>query len=197
MIGMDRDRATRRYRLAGDRHLRARRHRRVPGDPLLVAMHRAVPAYAEARDDYNIFSALAEHLGLAERFTEGRSARQWLRYLYEPTRRALLERGAGLPSSTSSGKRANWHCRPCLGTVGSCGHSATTPWRRPCRRQAARSRSVREDCRVRLRRLRGTSDLAHEAEGPNSRFPLQVVANQPATRLHSQLDFGATSLNQR
>src|SRR5208337_1759205 len=27
-----------------------------------------------------------------------------------------------------------------------------------------------------------------------SRFPLQLVANQPATRLHSQLDFGATSL---
>jgi biotin/methionine sulfoxide reductase len=26
------------------------------------------------------------------------------------------------------------------------------------------------------------------------RFPLQLIANQPATRLHSQLDFGATSL---
>jgi biotin/methionine sulfoxide reductase len=27
-----------------------------------------------------------------------------------------------------------------------------------------------------------------------TRFPLQLIANQPATRLHSQLDFGATSL---
>ena len=35
------------------------------------------------------------------------------------------------------------------------------------------------------------------AEGPNSRFPLQLIANQPATRLHSQLDFGATSLNSK
>ena len=26
-----------------------------------------------------------------------------------------------------------------------------------------------------------------------ARFPLQLIANQPATRLHSQLDFGATS----
>jgi biotin/methionine sulfoxide reductase len=26
-----------------------------------------------------------------------------------------------------------------------------------------------------------------------TRFPLQLIANQPATRLHSQLDFGATS----
>jgi biotin/methionine sulfoxide reductase len=28
---------------------------------------------------------------------------------------------------------------------------------------------------------------------PAARFPLQLIANQPATRLHSQLDFGATS----
>jgi biotin/methionine sulfoxide reductase len=27
-----------------------------------------------------------------------------------------------------------------------------------------------------------------------ARFPLHLIANQPATRLHSQLDFGATSL---
>jgi biotin/methionine sulfoxide reductase len=35
------------------------------------------------------------------------------------------------------------------------------------------------------------------AERPNSRFPLQLVANQPATRLHSQLDFGAISLKSK
>ncbi|MBV9377892.1 MAG: Asp-tRNA(Asn)/Glu-tRNA(Gln) amidotransferase GatCAB subunit C, partial [Alphaproteobacteria bacterium] len=34
-------------------------------------------------------------------------------------------------------------------------------------------------------------------ETPNARFPLQLIANQPATRLHSQLDFGATSLKSK
>jgi biotin/methionine sulfoxide reductase len=34
-------------------------------------------------------------------------------------------------------------------------------------------------------------------ESPTSRFPLQLIANQPATRLHSQLDFGATSLKSK
>ena len=33
------------------------------GDPLLVAMHRAVPPYRKARDDYDIFAGLAERLG--------------------------------------------------------------------------------------------------------------------------------------
>ncbi|MCL2536172.1 MAG: molybdopterin-dependent oxidoreductase, partial [Nocardiaceae bacterium] len=41
-------------------------------DPLLVAMHQAVPRHADARDDYDTFSALAHRLGFGERFTEGR-----------------------------------------------------------------------------------------------------------------------------
>src|SRR5207302_2979599 len=68
------------------------------GDPLLVAMHRAVPPYAEARDDHAIFAGLAERLGFADAFTEGRSIRQWLEQIYEPTRRALVERGVNAPS---------------------------------------------------------------------------------------------------
>src|SRR4029077_17744307 len=68
------------------------------GDPRMIAMHRAVTPYREARDDYAIFSGLAERLGISEAFTEGRSARQWLEHIYEPTRRALAERGVNAPS---------------------------------------------------------------------------------------------------
>src|SRR5207253_5372165 len=39
------------------------------GDPALVAMHRALARYGEARDDYEIFTGLAARLGLAEQFT--------------------------------------------------------------------------------------------------------------------------------
>src|SRR5204863_240107 len=68
------------------------------GDPLMIAMHRAVRPYREARDDYDIFAGLAERLGIGETFTEGRSARQWLEQIYEPTRRALAERGINAPA---------------------------------------------------------------------------------------------------
>src|SRR5229473_1135140 len=67
------------------------------GDRLLVAMYRAVAPYHEARDDHAICAGLAEILGFAEAFTEGRSPRQWLEYIYEPTRRALAERGVNAP----------------------------------------------------------------------------------------------------
>ena len=40
----------------------------------------------------------------------------------------------------------------------------------------------------------GTRPGCRQRERADPRFPLQLIANQPATRLHSQLDFGATSL---
>jgi biotin/methionine sulfoxide reductase len=44
----------------------------VTTDPLLIAMHRVAEPFGEARDDYEIFTALAERVGAADRFTEGR-----------------------------------------------------------------------------------------------------------------------------
>jgi biotin/methionine sulfoxide reductase len=166
-----------------------------PGDPLLVAMHRAVPPYGEARDDYDIFGELAQRLGIAAPFTEGRSAREWLRHLYEPTRHALLERGADAPDFDGfweAGElalpRLPWNG----GIVRAFRHDPeATPLPTP-------SGKI-EITAARIAGFGYTDCLGHPAWLPPSdagdpRFPLQLIANQPATRLHSQLDFGATSL---
>ena len=62
-------------------------------DPLLVRCAASSPPYGEARDDYAIFADLAERLGARAGFTEGRSVREWLEHLYEPTREGLAEQG--------------------------------------------------------------------------------------------------------
>ena len=67
-----------------------------PNDPALVAMRRAVPPHAAARNEYDIFAALAAALGVGPRFTEGRDEMAWLRHLYEGWR-ARLE-GEGPPA---------------------------------------------------------------------------------------------------
>jgi len=169
------------------------------GDPLLVAMHRAVPAYGRARDDYDIFMELAQRLGIAERFTEGRSVRQWLQHLYEATRRALLARGADAPDFD-----AFWDAGelvlPSLAWDGGIVRAfrrdpGTTPLPTPSGRVEITSATIAgfgyPDCP-------GHPTWLPLSEGAGSplatRFPLQLIANQPATRLHSQLDFGATSL---
>ena len=76
-------------------------------DPLMVAMHRIAEPFGEARDDYAIFTDLAERLGAREPFTEGRSARQWLRApLRADAAPALEARGLDAPSSRNSGSAA-------------------------------------------------------------------------------------------
>ena len=169
-----------------------------PGDPLLVAMHRAVPAYAEARDDYDIFSGIAQRLGIAERFTEGRSAHQWLQHLYEPTRRALLDREAQAPDFDEF-----WE----MGELA----LPTLPWDggivRAFRRDPVAALLPTPSGRIEIASTKiadfGYADCPGHptwlppAEPPDPRFPLHLVANQPATRLHSQLDFGATSLKSK
>src|SRR5258708_124120 len=51
-------------------------------DPLLMAMPKLTEPYAQSRDDYTTFAALAERLGFGEQFTEGRTAWEWLDHIY-------------------------------------------------------------------------------------------------------------------
>ena len=168
------------------------------GDPLLVAMHRAVAPYGQSHDDYDIFAGLGQRLGIAEMFTEGRSARQWLEHIYEPTRRALLERGVDAPDFDRF-----WEVGELV--------LPTLPWDggilRAFRRDPDGVPLPTPSGKIEITSATiagfGYPDCSgHPAwlppvEGAGSpaasRFPLQLIANQPATRLHSQLDFGATS----
>ncbi len=168
-------------------------------DPLLVAMHPAAAPFAQARDDYAIFSGLAERLGVAEAFTEGRSAHDWLRHLYEPTRAALMKRGHDVPDFD-----AFWAAGELV--------LPTLPWDggivRAFRGDPVQRKLPTPTGRVEIASATiagfGYDDCpGHPVwlpprEGAGSplmaEYPLHLVANQPATRLHSQLDFGATSV---
>ncbi len=172
------------------------------GDPLLVAMHRAVAPYGQARDDYDTFSALAERLGIADQFTESRSAQQWLRHLYEPTRSALLERGAEAPDFDAFWEAGELALPTFLRDGGIVGKFRRNPDAAPLPTPSGKI----EIASATIAGF-GYSDCpGHPAwlppgEGSRSptaaRYPLQLIANQPASRLHSQLDFGATSLKSK
>jgi biotin/methionine sulfoxide reductase len=66
-------------------------------DGYILAMHRVIDPVGKARDDYDIFAALAERLGVADTFTEGRTSRQWLELCWEQTRAALEKAGTEAP----------------------------------------------------------------------------------------------------
>ena len=167
------------------------------GDPLMVAMHRAVEPFGQARDDHAIFAGLAERLGLAEEFTERRSSRQWPGTL-RPTRRALLARGLDAPDFAQFWEEGELML-PILpwdgGIVRAFRHDPLgAPLPTPSGKIEIASATIAgfgyADCPSHPTWLPPTVGAGSPAA---AHFPLQLVANQPATRLHSQLDFGAIS----
>lgn len=169
------------------------------GDPLMVAMHRAVAPYREARDDHTIFAGLAERLGFAEAFSEGRNARQWLEHLYEPTRRALAERGINAPEFAQFWEDGELPLPTQVWDGGIVREFRRNPEAAPLPTPSGKIEIVSAkiagfgyaDCPGHPTWLAPTDGIGSAMA---ERFPLQLVANQPATRLHSQLDFGACSL---
>ena len=83
-------------------------------DRMFFPMPALTRPHSEARDDYAIFSDLAERLGVGKDFTEGRTAMEWLRHLYGEWRDSLASRGRGglrFRVLTSSGPAMASSCR--------------------------------------------------------------------------------------
>jgi biotin/methionine sulfoxide reductase len=163
-------------------------------DPLLVPMHPAAAPYGEARDDYAIFTALAERLGTAEAFTENRSVRQWLEHLYEPTRAALAAMGLPAPSFTEFWNSEGYELPQQPDDGGFLRAFRLDPDGKPLPTPSGKleifSQTIASfgeaDCP-------GHPTWLGPTNVPDRDAPMTLVANQPRTRLHSQLDFGGHS----
>ena len=168
-------------------------------DPKLIAMHKLVEPFGEALDDFEIFKRLAQRLGRADAFTENRSSREWLRHLYEPTRSALST--AGLPAPDFDTFWQSGEVDLPLSDKPSfvrsfCADPENNPLPTPSGRIEIFSKTIAAfgyaDCRGHPRWIEPREWLG----GARARqFPIQLVANQPAGRLHSQLDFGSHSMS--
>lgn len=171
-------------------------------DPYMTVMRQAIPPVDEARNDFEIFRGLSSRLGLEDRFTEGRDEIGWLRHMYEVSRQQLAAHDVKVPGFDDFWEagglrfpdpdethvlfevfRADPHASPLTTptgkieifseTIDSYGYTdcpGHPVWLEPCEWLG--------------------STLAE-------RFPLHMISNQPRTRLHSQLDPGATSANSK
>ncbi|ORE96039.1 hypothetical protein ATO13_04235 [Stappia sp. 22II-S9-Z10] len=163
-------------------------------DRLLHVMRKVAEPHGEARDDYAIFAGLAERMGRGEAFTEGRDAEEWIAHLYERTRAALTAKG--LPAPTLAELREAGELElPLMPDDGAAlarfradpeGAPLATPSGKIEIFSATIDAMGYDDCP-------GHPVWLHRSEVPRADAPLWLIANQPATRLHSQLDYGATS----
>ena len=66
-------------------------------DPFVIVMEKAIEPVGEARNDYDIFAALARRLGCEAEFTQGRDEMAWLRHLYQSWRDSIRSNAASIP----------------------------------------------------------------------------------------------------
>lgn len=164
-------------------------------DGRMVAMRRLAEPFAEARDDFDIFRGLAVRLGCEEAFTEGLDSEGWLRRIYATTRDALLARG--LPAPDFDAFRAAGEIELPLkpDDGGFLRAFREAPEKSPLSTPSGKIELFSE-----VIDSFGYDDcpghpcwLEERSENPSEAYPLWLIANQPATRLHSQFDFAATS----
>jgi biotin/methionine sulfoxide reductase len=167
-------------------------------DTHLIAMHRSADPVGEARDDHEILAGLAGRLGFAPAFTEGRDARQWLEHLYGDWREAMLARGQDVPAFEEFWEAGEYRLPtgPDHFTLFEDFRAdpARSPLHTPTGRIEITSQTIAgfgyPDCPGHPVWLEPDEWLGAPLA---RRFPLHLIANQPSTRLHSQLDVGATS----
>ncbi len=167
-------------------------------DPVLMAMPALTAPYAGARNDYQIFAALSHRLGFGDTFTEGRSEREWLEHMYDKWAAELdfdvptfaqfwVDGEVQLPVENGLNLLADFRADPMA-------HRLATPSGRIEITSTTIEGFGYADCAGHPRWYEPEEWLGGERART---YPLHLVANQPATRLHSQLDGGRTSQNSK
>ena len=199
---LDGDGPPRRHRAARrPRHARARRHRRRP-QRRLRDRHAPRARRRSARRATTTRSSreLAKRLDVWDDFTEGRTAVEWVEHIYDEFRSSgstprtstvpAVRRVLGRRRGAAAGDVRRPHAvRPA---------SAPIPTAASCRRRAAGSscsprRSTASATTTARATRSGSSPTSGSAAPGAEQFPLHLIANQPATRLHGQLDGGEHS----
>ncbi|ADU71880.1 molybdopterin-dependent oxidoreductase [Pantoea sp. At-9b] len=168
----------------------------APTDRHLFAMQPVAQPWAEAKDDYVIFSELARRLGREEAFTEGRDTRGWLQHHYQQLQEKLAAHEVTIPAFDQFWQQGVLEL-PQLKDGGRMMNAFRTdpdasPLPTPSGKIEIYSATIAsfayENCP-------GHPVWRAPQQQPNDEHPFWLIANQPATRLHSQLDFGDYSLS--
>ncbi len=165
---------------------------------VILAMQQAIEPLGQARSDYAIFDLVAGKLGVGAAFNEGRDEMGWLRHLYEATRQDSKERyGADLPDFD-----AFWAAGFTEVPVTEA-HIYLADFRADPEAAALATESGRI--------VLGSATLARLGYGDCPSHPswiapdewlgaarhddeFHLMSNQPAGRLHSQLETGPASM---
>jgi len=168
-------------------------------DDFVIAMHQALAAQWQSRNDFDIYRELAALGGYEARFTAGRDESQWLRHLYASLAANWRDAGIAMPSF-----EAFWQQGYVQAPAPEQDFVLFEAFRRDPQAHPLHTPSGRIELYCERIAQFGYADMpAHPSWLPPDewlgaelarRFPLHLITHQPADKLHSQLDAGKTSV---
>ena len=169
----------------------------TPRDPFVISMDKAIEPVGEARNDYDIFAGIARCMGTEDSFTEGRSAEDWQKWIWEQSRERAEKLNVHMPDYESF-REAGFYKSPDL-TEDRIFLSDffedpdKNPLGTPSGKIEIFSETIDsfnyEDCPGHPTWMEPAEWLGAKEKA----YPLHLISNQPKTKLHSQMDNGALS----
>jgi biotin/methionine sulfoxide reductase len=165
-------------------------------DDFVLAMHRAIDPVGEARNDFDIFRALAARLGYEEKFTENRDEMGWCQFVYDQLRTGAAAKGVELPGFQQFWAEGFIELPPPERDYVLFENFRRDPEQHPLKTPSGRVEIASEavagfeykDCPPHPAWIPPAEWLGNAPEGR-----LHLVTHQPAARLHSQMDGGPVS----
>jgi len=163
-------------------------------EPYVIAMKKAREPLGQSRDDYDIFHGLAQRLGIADKHSEGRKdAQDWLNHLYEEARAKSAKAGVTLPSFTefwdAGIAEAKGESRDPVMLANFRADPEKHRLKTPSGKIEIYSEKIAsfgyDDCPPHAVWLEPIEWLGSKTA---ERYPLHMLSDQPADKLHSQLD---------
>ena len=163
----------------------------------ILAMAKAIEPMGEARADFDMFNAIAEKLGVAPAFNEGRDEMGWIRHIYTESRDfAAQGLGFGMPDFDTFWAQGHAAC-PVQRDHTYLAEYRADPAAHPLNTESGRivlgsdmlARLGYADCRAHPAWIEPAEWLGGAVEGE-----LHLISHQPNGRLHSQLETAEGSL---
>jgi biotin/methionine sulfoxide reductase len=167
-------------------------------DRFVFAMHQAIAPVGASRNDFDIFTELAQRGGYAEAFTECRTPKAWIERIYQRVHEAARECEIELPDFERFWQLGYVEMPPPERDFVLLEDFRTDPAAHPLRTPSGRIEIFSET----IERFGYADCPPHPAwvapdewlgSARANRFPLHLITNQPAHRLHSQMDPGPVS----
>ena len=171
----------------------------APRDPYMVFMSKVIEPIGASKSDFEIFSGLAEKFDLRDQFTDNKTEKEWIRWIYDESN-ALQENNHRFPDFDSFRKKG-WYKHPePLDQQIFLKDFIQSPERHPLETPSGKIEIFSE----RIDSFQYSDCVGHpkwyadkEYLGNASKYKLHLLSNQPKFKLHSQLDNGKVADNEK